>query len=204
LEWQGERRAKEGQRIDPEVELERVGRRQSGQLEEVRVVALEREPDEGLGDPRDAGNLGTAEIDTAETVPVGVTEVELRLEIDRVAHERRHLGVVDGRVGQSVERVDSLFLLPLAHEPPGGVRGEEDESEQRQGEHPLQSEWQAPSPFGRVVDEAVEDARTYQVTNHPAEIHLKDSLSAITPNGGALTQSEIRQKQVRYLPKVGV
>lgn len=178
LEGHRDCRADEGDAVGAEGELERVGCRHAGLLEEVRLVALDDKPDEGLGAERERADLRAAAVNAAQHVGVGSAEVEVALEADGVLDKRDRLLVVDGLGREASHGRDGVVDPSPADKPPGGLGAEDGADNERDRPHPLQSERNAPPPLALVVQQACLHPGADQVPDDPAEVDVRRAVVA--------------------------
>ena len=167
----------DGASVHANGEVEAVGSAEAGLLVEVRCIAGHSAPTEGLRHPDHAADLGAAQVGAFEAVEIrNAAPVQVLFDFVGVLHHGDSLvgvevgiGVFAGKSKEgSLRLVD--FLVP--YKPPRRFRREKDPNQDWHCERPLQSEGDAVSPFGLVMDETTDDSDAANLTNQPAHVDV--------------------------------
>ena len=81
------------------------------------------------------------------------------------------VGVLLGR-GEALQHELSRLITALTNKPPGRFGSEVDADEDGSGPEPLQSVWNAVSPLVRAERDALENTRSEELANDPAEVDV--------------------------------
>jgi hypothetical protein len=132
-------------------------RAKTGLDKEIGRVDEEWRPAEELDDPRHAGDLGAAELNTLEAIQIRIAAAHVFFHFVRMSHHGdRFIDIKDnvGLARQSDKRVFGLFQATVPDKPPRGFWSEVHADQNGNGPEPLKRERDAVGPLRGVVDKS--------------------------------------------------